>query len=469
MTQSFLQNLYHRIDNQDRWREEELSFLPAALEIQETPPSPAGRAIIWSIVLLFSIAILWSILGHIDIVAVAQGRIIPSDRVKVVQPLEIGVIQSIHVEEGQRVVAGQALITMDSTNTDSDRVRLSSELLDAQLRRQRLTAFSELIGNTDGMVPTLTIGSSPYLGDTPADILAVKLAFQKSLLNQQLQEYAAREDALESEHERQLVAKRTAQSEQERSERALPLLTERIAAFEQLLESRYVSRDLYLQLKQSHVELQQDLITLSSRVEELDAAITSIAMQRMTLEAETKRSTLEALEQTAMQSMALEQDLIKAQQRSRQQVLTSSIDGVVQQLNIHTVGGVVTPAQELMLIVPDESQIEVEAFILNRDIGFVEEGQMAEVKIDTFNFTQYGVIDAQIIDISNDAISDEALGLVYMSKVLLTESDIQVGNRLVNFSPGMSVTVEVKTGQRRLIEYFLSPLMRFKQESIRER
>ncbi len=163
--------------------------------------------------------------------------------------------------------------------------------------------------------------------------------------------------------------------------------------------------------------------------------------------------------------MAQEQELIKAQLRSRQQVLSSPIDGTVRQLNVHTMGGVVTPA----LIVPVESQIELEAFILNRDIGFVEERQMAEVKIDTFNFTQYSVIEAQIMDISNDAISDEALGLVYMSKVLLTELDIQVGNRLVTLSPGMSVTVEVKTGQRRLIEYFLSPLMRFKQESVRER
>lgn len=161
--------------------------------------------------------------------------------------------------------------------------------------------------------------------------------------------------------------------------------------------------------------------------------------------------------------------MIKAQQRSRQQILTSPIDGTVQQLNIHAVGGAVTPTQELMVIVPEESQIEVEAFILNRDIGFVEEGQMAEVKIDTFNFTQYGVIDAQIMDISNHAISDEALGLVYVSKVLLTKSEIQVGNRLVNLSPGMSVTVEVKTGQRRLIEYFLAPLKRLKQESVRER
>jgi len=130
---------------------------------------------------------------------------------------------------------------------------------------------------------------------------------------------------------------------------------------------------------------------------------------------------------------------------------------------------VVTLAQALMVIVPEQSQMEVEAKILNKDIGFVHEGQIAEVKIDTFNFTKYGLIEAEIASISDDAIQDENLGLVYNARFKLSKEQLQVDGRLVNISPGMSVTAEVKTGKRRLIEYFLSPLLRYKQESLGER
>lgn len=230
-----------------------------------------------------------------------------------------------------------------------------------------------------------------------------------------------------------------------------------------------VSRERYLELKQSQIELQQDLITQASRVDELDASLHLVEQQQHTLLAESLRNAMERQQEVSLKVAGLTQELIKANSRNQQQILYSPINGTVQQLTVHTIGGVVTPAQELMIIVPQYGPIEVEAFILNRDIGFVEEGQEAAVKVGTFNFTQYGLIEAEIVEISNDAVNDETLGLVYLSRVLLNDSNIQIGNRMVNLSPGMSVTVEIKTGDRRLIEYFLSPLLRFKQESIRER
>lgn len=467
MANGLLGKLYQCIDDRDRWRREELSFLPAALEIQETPPSPIGRAIIWSIVSLFSIAILWSLVGRIDIVAVAPGKIIPSDRVKVVQPLEIGVVQAIHVTEGKQVAAGEALITLDTTQTESDRTRLGNELFDARLRRQRQSLFLEYLTRNGVQAPTL---ETPLMTeDIPSGVVSSKLAFQGRLLEQQLEEYRSRRQALQSEHEKQIAAQQTALSEVTKAERVLPLLKQRTEALGTLLEDNLVSREHFLEIQQQYIELQQDLITQQSRVSELDAAIASLEQQQRTLTAETRRSALEAQEQTAQQEQALAQELRKADQRNRQQVLYAPIAGTVQQLAVHTVGGVVTPAQELMLIVPEENRIEVEAFIRNQDIGFVEEGQIAEVKIDAFNFTKYGVIDGEILNISNDAIEDEALGLVYLCKILLEDTKIQVDNRLVSLSPGMSVAVEIKTGTRRLIEYFLSPILRFKQESIRER
>jgi len=141
----------------------------------------------------------------------------------------------------------------------------------------------------------------------------------------------------------------------------------------------------------------------------------------------------------------------------------------VQQLAIHTVGGVVTPAQELMKVVPEQAVVEVEALVQNKDIGFIHEGQIAEVKVDTFNFTKYGIIDAEVTSISQDAIADENLGWVFHMRVKLSKDHVDVENKSVRLSPGMSVTAEIKTGKRRLIEFFLSPLLRYKQESIRER
>lgn len=165
----------------------------------------------------------------------------------------------------------------------------------------------------------------------------------------------------------------------------------------------------------------------------------------------------------------LSQETIKATQRNQLQRLTAPVDGVVQQLAVHTIGGVVTPAQQLMVIVPQEEGIEVEAVITNRDIGFVREGQAAEVKIDAFPYTKYGAIDAELVNLSNDAVPDEKLGLIYTARVLLKQSAIRVEEKMINLSPGMSVTVEVKTGKRRLIEYVLSPLMQYADESVRER
>ena len=173
--------------------------------------------------------------------------------------------------------------------------------------------------------------------------------------------------------------------------------------------------------------------------------------------------------ESRLKTKSLEQEWIKARQRNSQQVLYAPIAGTVQQLAVHTIGGVVTPAQELMQIVPQDSQLEVEAFIQNKDIGFVAQRQDAEVKIDAFNFTQYGTIDASLKTISSDAVSDDMLGLVYPARVMLAAEQIKVDDKWVNLSPGMAVTVEVKIGKRRIIEFFLSPLMRYRQESIRER
>jgi len=303
----------------------------------------------------------------------------------------------------------------------------------------------------------------------PENLPLDKATTQKQLLTEQFQEYRAKHRGVEIEKDRRVAEKQVIQSEIQKLTMTLPLITERTKSLQDLMEKGLGARDQYLTLEQQRIETEQSLVTQKAKIHELDAAIAGADEQISSLKAETYKTNMLEQQRAEQTIVAAEQELIKANTRNQQRLLTAPIDGTVQQLAIHTVGGVVTEAQALMNIVPKESVLEVEAMIQNKDIGFVEEGQIAEIKIDTFNFTQYGVIDGEVININNDAINDEKLGLVFLSRVKLNRSDIQVGKRLVNLSPGMAVTVEVKTGTRRIIEFFLAPLLRYGNESIRER
>lgn len=191
--------------------------------------------------------------------------------------------------------------------------------------------------------------------------------------------------------------------------------------------------------------------------------------QLQTLTAQTKAKTLQEIAEYQRQLASLDEELAKASDLNAKQILYAPVSGQVQELAINTVGGVVTEAQQLMLIVPNEEQLEVEVFLENKDIGFVAEGMNAEFKIHTFPFTKYGVIDGQVITVSDDATVDEKRGLIYGMHLLMHKNTIWVDNKEVRLMPGLAVTAEVKTGTRRIVEFFLAPLLKHGNESLRER
>jgi hypothetical protein len=201
-----------------------------------------------------------------------------------------------------------------------------------------------------------------------------------------------------------------------------------------------------------------------ARLEEIRAALLEGQRQRASLIAETRRATLDALNLAEQKAASLAQDLLKAENRGRLMRLVAPVGGTVQQLAVHTVGGVVTPAQPLLVIVPGDNPLEVEAFVENKDIGFVQAGQAAEVKIETFPFTRYGTLRGRVIHVSGDAIQDEKRALVYAARVKLEKATLRVDGKTVNLTPGMAVTVEIKTGKRRVVEYFLSPLLQYRDD-----
>ncbi|MCY1298674.1 Hemolysin secretion protein D, chromosomal [compost metagenome] len=206
-----------------------------------------------------------------------------------------------------------------------------------------------------------------------------------------------------------------------------------------------------------------------ARLQELIAARREAERARQSVIAQTRRAMLDLQHQSDQSTAALTQELKKAEQRNRLMRLTAPVDGTVQQLAIHTDGGVVTEAQPLMVVVPVDQPVEVEAMLENKDVGFVRPGQEVEIKVEAFTYTKYGVVHGIVQSISSDAIDDEKLGLVYSTRIQLHENSIRVGDKTIALSPGMAIRAEVKTDKRRVIEYFLSPLQQYASESLGER
>ncbi len=434
-------------------RGDENAFLPAALEIQETPPSPAGRITIWTIVLFFALAIVWASFGEIDIVAVAQGRIIPNGHSKVVQPLEIGTVKAIHVREGQQVSAGDILIELDSDGAQADVDRLTAEVERAMREVNRYRKLAEWASQRN--LATLTAATDN--GERPG------------LLLEQWREFQDRLAVLAREEDRQLAERRSAEQQVNKLKAILPLLNRRARDQKQLADKKLLAEQQYLETEQERLSNLHDLRTYESRVEELDAAIAELRARAKHAQSEFHRQALENAEASDRKFSNAQQDLIKAQARLYAQTVVAPVSGTVQQLVVRNVGAVVTPAQELMVVVPNKGQLEVEAMVKNKDIGFISLEQTTAVKIDAFPFTKYGSIDGRIVGISNDALPDDNDGLMFKIRVALDSNSIVVAGRDIPLSPGMSVSVESKTGSRRVIEYFLSPLLKHKEESIRER
>ncbi|PWC35733.1 HlyD family type I secretion periplasmic adaptor subunit, partial [Azospirillum sp. TSO22-1] len=448
---------------------EEIDFLPAALEILERPPSPTARLFSAAVMALFAAALAWSWFGQVDMVAVAQGRVVPSGRTKTVQPMEIGLVRAIHVEDGRKVKAGDLLIELDPTAPAAERDRLAAELLAVRTEIARLMA---VLGAADDPLAAFA---------PPAGAPAGLVQMHRQLLASQLAEQRAKLSGVERELARREADRATVLQTMTKLTTTLPMIRERAEALRVLSAQGTTSRFQYLQLQQDLVEHEQEVLVQKTRLTEVEAAMAAAVEQRRQAEAEFRRARYTELTAAEQKAADLTQELAKAGQRLAQTRLTAPVDGTVQQLAVHTVGGVVTPAQPLLVIVPEDSQIEVEAFIANKDIGFVAVGQPVEVKIDTFTFTRYGLVPGRVASVSGDVVQrddkaaagdkkdDARTGSVYSARVALERTSLEVEGRSTALAPGMAVTAEIKTGQRRILDYLLSPLSRHVQEALRER
>ena len=395
-------------DNKTR---ELAAFLPAALEIQAAPQNPIAKWMGRSLIVLLTIGIIWACVGKVNIVASAEGKIIPSSRVKSIQPLEKAVVKNILVQEGEYVTQGQALIELDSALTAADQNRLSGELHSAQLTlavNQALLALLEAKPRPLNSIADITLPKESL----PSNVTDAELLLHKRLLWQQWQQYHTQHKTLQSTLVKTRAEQGATREVISKLRQTLPIIKQRTEKMQQLMQKKFASETEYLQLEQQRIEATQDLAAEKQRLKQLQAAEAEVQQQVNTFSAQTSAEKLTIIAEGQRQIAALQEELIKATDLNAKQILYSPVSGRVQELAINTVGGVVTEAQQLMRIVPDSEQLEVEVFLENKDIGFVNEGMGAEIKIHTFPFTKYGLIDGEVLTVSDDATLDEQRGLI---------------------------------------------------------
>lgn len=416
---------------------QEAEFLPAALALQEAPVSSTatmtGRLVMFIVVTL----LMWAIFGRIDIVVNARGKIIPTGHSKIIASVETASVREIHVSEGQRVRAGDILVELDASASDAEydkAIESRSQAVLQEVRAQRL--IDALNRNQSPQWPSLY-----NLRKLEPGIEANNAEMERLHLGEQYQEYVVRKARLEE----QIV----------HLDESLPLVTQTAKDYAELLKSHDISEHAWIEKEHARIDLEGQL--------------EDVRKQRAALLADMLREAYDQLTDGSKTAAGAKQDALRSASRIRQLKLRAPVDGEVQQLNVHTIGGVVEAAQPLMEIVPSVKSVEVEATLDNKDVGFVHKGQFAQAKIAAFEYTKYGTVPATVTQVSQDSVSDEKKGLLYTSRITLNRSTMKIDGREVALRPGMAVDVEIKTGDRRIIDYFLSPLQQHEHESLHER
>lgn len=465
---------------------DEAAFLPAALSLQARPPHPAPRRAIWAIVSLFTIALLWACFGQVDIVAVAPGRIVVSEGTKLIQPLEASVVKAIKVQDGDKVKAGQVLIELDATTAQADNSRVTQERASALSEAWRTQALLDVLtprthGQSKGQ------GSpAPRLPDEatqPGSALSeAALAMAHQQLDAEWQGIRAQQAKLQADISANQAALATVREQIAKLKATLPLVQKREADFEDLAKQGFVSQHAGQDRTRARIEMEQDLATLRARREETKAAIAQAEQALSAWQADTLNTLNERHAKADLQARSLQAEGAKASQRERLTTLTAPVDGTVQQLAVHTAGGVVTPAQVLLVVVPEQARVTADVTLENKDVGFVNLGQVAEIKLETFPYTRYGTVPAKVTTITADAVMKEPSvqpdkdgkavatgGAVFPATLTLAQNTIDVDGKPIRLMPGMNVTAEIKTGKRRVIDFLLSPVQSHATESLRER
>ena len=446
-----------RRDQRERKRSLQPEFLPAALEVIERPVSPTGRLTAWLLTLILVATLAWLVIGRVDVVASAIGRIKPSGSVKIVQAPGSGIVTAIHVSDGDFVKKGQLLLEFDTT--------VSTANLD-QARKALMAADLEVARNQtilDGLAGRPIHFRVPV--GTPPEVYAAQLG----LIRAQVGEMHASIAGLEAARNSALSEAMGAGASIAKLNETLPILDHELDAMHRLDAKGYAPgmRLLELERQRRNEAGDRDVAIAQERRARFDAG--RLSQQAGEARQQAMRQALSDLSKAQSDASVKREEVVKAARRAGLERLLAPVDGTVQQLAVHTVGGVVEPAKSLMTIVPVNTEIEVEAKLLNKDSGFVREGQRVTVKIDAFPFTRYGTVSGRVVSISRDAVPDQKLGATYQTTIRLDRNSIMVDGKPVPLTSGLGVVADVRTGSRRIISWLLSPIQTTVSQAGRER
>jgi hemolysin D len=396
---------------------------------------------------------LWAALVEIDLLAQGEGRLIPTARVQRIQPLEPGRIAALPVDDGDRVRRGDLLVALDTTLARADRDRLANNIAAQAAEAARLRALA----------------ARSITGFAPPDGLDPALAaLQRGLLIAELAEHDAELAGLDA-----ALARNTAQAlvlaeTILRLERVLPLIEERAGARARLVGQGHAARLDWLELETLRIERAQDLAGQRARRAELAADRAAIAQRRRVADAALDRRVHARLVELDRLAISLGQEFAKAEQHLAYQRLEAPIDGIVHQRAVHTLGGAVAAGETLMLLVPDDSVLEIEALVPDRDAGFLAIGQTVRIKLEAFPFTIYGTLPGKLREIGRDAVEDPRLGPSYPVRVTIADTRLTRGLAPAALAPGMRAGIDIVTARRSVAAILLAPLTRLAAEALRE-
>lgn len=414
-----LLNKFFKIDKDDSHE-----FLPIISEIEEAPLNPLGRMTFWIIVSLIFFTAMWLYFGKVDIVVSARGKIIPDGEIKIIQPLETGVVKGIHVKEGDYVIKGQTLIEIDTSTTQPQLQSLQANLDYINTERQRLRG--EIVQNAESSYTQIELSKSAY-ADLQNQLAAKNHEIKR--LREEINNYQKQlTQNLDKEHRMQEVSDIIAKND----------------------------------LDKVHSEN----MDYRSRIASLNEQIRGIQKEADYIRTNFRTQNLTQLADRDKQANELEANIKEIEFKKQQQNIISPVDGYVNTMLVHTIGGVVTPAEKVISIVPADSPLIIKASVLNKDIGFVKEGMPVQLKIDTFDFQKYGMIEGKVKKVSKDSVEDEKQGLVYDVFITPITKTLKVDGIDQPISTGMGLSAEIKTGKRRIIEFFIYPIIKYWSEAV---
>ena len=415
-------------------------FKPLLSEIEESPVSPLGRFTFWTVDSLIIITILWLIIGKIDIVITARGIVIPDGEAKIIQPLETGVIKEILVKEGDFVRKDQLLVLIDTMTTDAQLKTVKENLETSKEEAKRLEAqgLEQKFNSKD---------------EAQKNLYNESLKALNSLIGAKNQEIKQIERQIDSNLAQKRDYENQLQSSIDREKRLENVKD--IVAYNDVKEAQ-----------DRTIALRESVNRTEAEIKRLQAQKRQIQNEIAQLKADFKAQKLENLTETNKRIKELEASKEQIEFSNINQKITAPVDGYVDKLMVHTIGGVVTPAQELIALTPADIPLLIKATVLNKDIGFIKPDMPVSIKIDTYDFQKYGLLHGKVKSISQNSIENEELGPVYEIYITLDKNTLIIDGKEQKISTGMTLNAEIEIGKRRIIEFFIYPLIKYMDEGV---